>query len=59
VEDDVLLTAFTTQPAPITFTPDLEAVQTVVDKMVQLEYIQADVPAKDIFDVSIVKELEK
>ncbi|PSR17520.1 ABC transporter substrate-binding protein [filamentous cyanobacterium CCP3] len=59
VENDVLLTAFTTQPAPITFTPDLDAVQTVVDKMVQLEYIQADVPAKDIFDVSIVKELEK
>ncbi|WP_008309910.1 ABC transporter substrate-binding protein [Leptolyngbya sp. PCC 6406] len=59
VEDDVLLTAFKTQPSPITFTPDLDAVQTVVDKMVQLQYIQADVPAKDIFDVSIVKELEQ
>jgi ABC-type nitrate/sulfonate/bicarbonate transport system substrate-binding protein len=59
VEDDVLLTAFNTQPSPITFTPDLDAVQTVVDKMVQLEYIQANVPAKDIFDVTIVKELEK
>lgn len=59
VENEVLLTAFQTQPAPITFTPDLDAVQTVVDKMVQLEYIQADVPAKDIFDVSIVKELEQ
>ncbi|NMF85043.1 ABC transporter substrate-binding protein [Nodosilinea sp. P-1105] len=59
VDNDVLLTAFQTQPSPITFTPDLDAVQTVVDKMVQLNYIQADVPAQEIFDVSIVKELEK
>jgi ABC-type nitrate/sulfonate/bicarbonate transport system substrate-binding protein len=58
VEDNVLLTAFETQPSPITFTPDLDAVQTVVDRMVQLSYIKADVPAKDIFDISIVKELE-
>lgn len=59
VENDVLLTAFKTQPSPITFTPDLDAVQTVVDRMVLLNYIQADVPAQEIFDVSIVKELEK
>ena len=59
VEGGVLLTAFETQPSPITFTPDLDAVQTVVDKMVQLEYIESDVPADNIFDVSIVKELEK
>ncbi|NEQ46772.1 MAG: ABC transporter substrate-binding protein [Leptolyngbya sp. SIOISBB] len=59
VEDDVLLTAFETQPAPITFTPDLEAVQTVVDKMVELQYIESDVPAAEIFDTAIVKELEK
>lgn len=59
VDDNVLLTAFETQPSPITFTPDLEAVQTVVDKMVQLEYIKSDVPASNIFDVTIVKNLEK
>ena len=59
VEDGVLLTAFTTQPEPITFTPDLEAVQTVVDKMVDLQYIESDVPAKDIFDTTLVKELEQ
>lgn len=59
VDDGVLLTAFTTQPAPITFTPDLEAVQTVVDKMVDLQYIKSDVPAKDIFDTTIVKGLEQ
>ena len=58
VEDEVLLTAFETQPAPITFTPDLEAVQTVVDKMVDLKYIKSDVPAKDIFDTTLVKSLE-
>ncbi|MEM9768049.1 MAG: ABC transporter substrate-binding protein [Cyanobacteria bacterium P01_D01_bin.71] len=59
VENEVLLTAFETQPAPITFTPDLEAVQTVVDKMVELEYIESDVPAEDIFDITIVKGLEQ
>ncbi|WOD39620.1 ABC transporter substrate-binding protein [Nodosilinea sp. E11] len=59
VEDGVLLTAFETQPSPITFTPDLDAIQTVVDRMVQLDYIKADVPAKDIFDISIVKDLEQ
>ncbi|NER81204.1 MAG: ABC transporter substrate-binding protein, partial [Leptolyngbya sp. SIO1D8] len=59
VEDEVLLTAFETQPSPITFTPDLEAVQTVVDKMVELKYIESDVPAKDIFDTTIVKGLEQ
>jgi len=59
VDDSVLLTAFKTQPSPITFTPDLEAIQTVVNKMVQLDYIQADVPTTEIFDVTIVKDLEK
>ncbi|MEM1241092.1 MAG: ABC transporter substrate-binding protein [Cyanobacteria bacterium P01_H01_bin.26] len=58
VDDEVLLTAFETQPSPITFTPDLEAVQTVVDKMVELKYIESDVPAKDIFDTTLVKSLE-
>lgn len=59
VEPEVLLTAFKTQPSPITFTPDLEAIQKVVDKMVQLNYIKADTPARDIFDISIVSNLEK
>jgi ABC-type nitrate/sulfonate/bicarbonate transport system substrate-binding protein len=59
VEDDVLLTAFKTQPAPITFTPDLDAIQTVVDRMVSLKYIESDVPAKDIFDTTLVKKLEQ
>ncbi|MFE4105897.1 ABC transporter substrate-binding protein [Almyronema epifaneia] len=59
VEDEVLLTAFQTQPAPISFTPDLAAVQTVVDKMVELQYIEADVPATAIFDTAIVQGLEQ
>lgn len=59
VEDEVLLTAFETQPSPITFTPDLDSIQTVVSKMVELGYIQSDIPAKDIFDIDIVSELEK
>ncbi|MDA0266516.1 MAG: ABC transporter substrate-binding protein [Cyanobacteria bacterium] len=58
VEDEVLLTAFETQPAPITFTPDLVAIQTVVEKMIALQYIESDVPTQDIFDTTIVKSLE-
>lgn len=58
VENSVLLEAFKSQPSPITFTPDIEAVQNVVDKMVQLNYIKADVPAKNIFNLDIVKSLE-
>jgi len=59
VDDKVLIKAFTSQPAPITFTPDLIAVQKVVDEMVSLKYIKADIPASKIFDISIVKALEK
>jgi ABC-type nitrate/sulfonate/bicarbonate transport systems, periplasmic components len=59
VDDAVLLKAFKTQPSPITFTPDLVAIQSVVDKMVQLKYVQSNVPAKDIFDITIISELEK
>jgi len=59
VEDEVMLEAFTSQPSPITFTPDLKAVQGVVDQMVALDYIKADVPASDIFDTSMIKKLEQ
>ena len=59
VEDNVLLEAFNSQPSPITFTPDLNAIQGVVDEMVSLGYIKADVPASKIFDVSIIKQLEQ
>lgn len=59
VEDDVMLEAFTSQPSPITFTPDLKAVQGVVDQMVALDYIKADVPASEIFDTSTIEKLEQ
>lgn len=59
VEDDVMLEAFTSQPSPITFTPDLKAVQSVVDQMVALDYIKADVPASVIFDTSTIEKLEQ
>lgn len=58
VDDEVLLEAFTSQPSPITFTPDLKAVQGVVDEMVNLGYIKADTPASDIFDISMIEKLE-
>jgi ABC-type nitrate/sulfonate/bicarbonate transport system substrate-binding protein len=58
VDNNVLLEAFTSQPSPITFTPDLETVQNVVDEMVGLGYVKAEVPASDIFDISIIEMLE-
>lgn len=59
VEDKVLLEAFKSQPSPITFTPDLKAIQGVVDEMAQLKYIKADMPASNIFDISTIKQLEQ
>ena len=58
VDKAVLLEAFKSQPSPITFTPDLSAIQEVVDEMVELKYIRTDVPASKIFDLQIVKSLE-
>jgi ABC-type nitrate/sulfonate/bicarbonate transport system substrate-binding protein len=59
VEDKVLLTAFKTQPSPITFTPDLKTIQSVVDEMVKLEYIKSNVTASEIFDIKTIESLEK
>ena len=59
VEPDVLAAAFKSAPAPITFTPDVEAVQTVVDDMSALGYISDETSTDDIFRLDTIKQLEQ
>lgn len=59
VKKTVLLTAFKSQPTPITFTPDTKTVQSVVDEMVELKYINTNIPASKIFATSIIQKLEQ
>ncbi len=54
-----LLAAFKSAPEPISFTPDLNAVQSVVDELTSLGYIKPGVKAVDIFRLDIIKRLEK
>ncbi|MEM1344377.1 MAG: ABC transporter substrate-binding protein [Pseudomonadota bacterium] len=58
VAPEVLLTALETQPAPITFTPDVEAVQSVLTDLTNLGYVSGDTSAQDIFRLDIIKSLE-
>jgi hypothetical protein len=55
----VLLAAFKSAPAPISFTPDLESIQSVVDDLTKLGYIKGKTTAADIFRLDTVKALEK
>ncbi|MEH6446981.1 MAG: ABC transporter substrate-binding protein [Oceanospirillaceae bacterium] len=59
VGSDVLLSAFASAPAPISFVPDIDAVQSVVNDLSALGYIKGETKATDIFDLDIIKKLEK
>jgi ABC-type nitrate/sulfonate/bicarbonate transport system substrate-binding protein len=58
VGKDVLVNAFNSAPAPISFVPDIEAVQSVVSDLSALGYIKGETKASDIFDLDIIKKLE-
>jgi ABC-type nitrate/sulfonate/bicarbonate transport system substrate-binding protein len=58
VSEGVLVSAFNSAPAPISFVPDVEAVQSVVSDLSALGYIKGDTKASDIFDLDIIKKLE-
>lgn len=55
----VLLAAFKSAPAPISFVPDVGAVQSVVDDLSKLGYIKGSVSAESIFKLDMIKSLEK
>lgn len=59
VAPKVLLASMKAAPAPVSFTPDVLAVQTVVDELTQLGYVKGSISTKDIFRLDIIKGLEK
>lgn len=58
VGPDVLLSSFKSAPAPISFVPDVEAVQSVVSELSELGYIKGKTSAADIFKLDIITSLE-
>jgi ABC-type nitrate/sulfonate/bicarbonate transport system substrate-binding protein len=58
VNSSILLRAFKSQPIPVSFTPDLEAIENVINKMVKLNYIREDIPTEKIFNLKIIRSLE-
>jgi len=59
VSEAVLTQAFTSAPSPISFTPDVEAIQYVVDEMTKMGYISGDVTAENIFRTDMIESLEQ
>lgn len=58
VGNDVLIEAFRSQPSPITFTPNITAVNAVMFEMVGLSYIEDYIPGRKLFRLDIIKQLE-
>lgn len=59
VPDAVLKQAFTSAPEPISFVPDIESIQYVVDEMTKMGYISGDIAATDIFRTDMIESLEQ
>lgn len=58
VDNDVIMEAFRSQPSPITFTPNITAVNAVMFEMVGLHYIDEYIPGRKLFRLDIIKQLE-
>lgn len=58
VPPDVLLASFKSAPAPISFVPDVEAVQSVVTDLTKLGYVKGSTTAADIFRLDTIKAIE-
>lgn len=59
VSDSVLKHAFTSAPQPISFSPDIDAVQFVVDELSKMGYIKGETTAEDIFRTDMIESIEK
>lgn len=59
VDEEVLLASFNSAPAAISFVPDLESIQSVVDDLTALGYIKGDVTAADIFALDAITSIEE
>jgi ABC-type nitrate/sulfonate/bicarbonate transport system substrate-binding protein len=58
VSPAVLLDAFKNASEPVSFVPDLESIQSVVDDLSALGYIKGKTKATDIFRLDMIKKLE-
>jgi ABC-type nitrate/sulfonate/bicarbonate transport system substrate-binding protein len=59
VKPEVLTKAFKSAPAPVSFVPDVESIQGVVDDLTKLGYVKGTTKASDIFRLDMVKGLQK
>ena len=59
VAPKVLLASMKAAPAPVSFTPDVNAIQSVVDELTKLGYVKGSTGTKDIFRLDTIKALEK
>lgn len=59
VDPKVLLQSLKTAPAPVSFTPDVAVIQSVVDELTKLGYVKGTTKAADIFRLDTIKALEK
>jgi ABC-type nitrate/sulfonate/bicarbonate transport system substrate-binding protein len=58
VSPAVLLDAFKNASEPVSFVPDLDSIQSVVDDLSALGYIKGKTKATDIFRLDMIKKLE-
>ena len=56
---DVVLEALRSQPAPISFTPNVKAVNSVMLDMMELKYIDQYIPGRKLFSLATIKHLEQ
>jgi len=59
VKQEVLASAFKSAPAPVSFIPDVESIQSVVDDLTKLGYVKGTTKASDIFRLEMIKSLQK
>lgn len=58
VKSEVLLQAFKSAPAPISFVPDVDSIQSVVEDLTKLGYVKGTTKASDIFRLETIKSLQ-
>ncbi|MFC7052534.1 ABC transporter substrate-binding protein [Hansschlegelia quercus] len=59
VEPAVLLEAFKSAPAPVSFIPDVDSIQGVVTDLTKLGYVKGATKASDIFRLDMITSLQK
>jgi ABC-type nitrate/sulfonate/bicarbonate transport system substrate-binding protein len=59
VKPEVLASAFKSAPAPVSFIPNVESIQGVVDDLTKLGYVKGTTKASDIFRLDTIKSLQK